>query len=103
MYTINLIREAFVDESGRPLSHVMPTRRRRKKEVRVSYAEGSYVVLETYGVGSMLGFEQLLGEEAMLSFGAPRDSAVRASSNGCNAFALKITAMMDLNRCFRKA
>ena len=37
-------------------------------------------------------------QEAMLSFGAPRDSAVRASSNGCNCFALKITAMMELNR-----
>ena len=38
-------------------------------QVRVSYADDSYVVLETYGVGSMLGFEQLLGEAPVKTCG----------------------------------
>jgi len=91
--------EAFVDGSGVTLSQPVATRRRRrKKEVRVPYIDDAYVVIETYVPGTMLGFEQLLGEEALQSFGCPPDSAVRASSSGCNAFALKIAALIDLTR-----
>eukprot|EP00913_Durusdinium_trenchii_P032115 g30073.t1 len=90
--------EAFVHSGGRAMSHQPVRRRRRKKEVRVPYVDEAYTVLETYAPGAMLGFEQLLGEEALQSFGCPSDCAVRASSSGCNTFALKISAMLDAVR-----
>lgn len=38
--------EAFLDVTGRPLSHPVARRRRRKKEVRVPYVDEAYQVME---------------------------------------------------------
>ncbi|CAE7703789.1 unnamed protein product [Symbiodinium pilosum] len=94
--------EAILNASGRPLTHPSTTRRRRgrKKEVRGVYLGDSYVVMETYPAGTMLGFEALLGEEALQSFGCPSDCAVRCSPAGtCSVFAMKVASLVDAHRC----
>ncbi|CAE7240911.1 KCNH6 [Symbiodinium sp. CCMP2456] len=92
--------EAILNATGRPLTQAPSTRRRgRKKEVRGVYLGDSYLVLETYPAGTMLGFEALLGEEALQSFGCPRDCAVRCSATGtCSVFAMKVAALVDAHR-----
>lgn len=92
--------EAILNATGRPLTQAPSARRRgRKKEVRGVYLGDSYLVLETYPAGTMLGFEALLGEEALQSFGCPRDCAVRCSATGtCSVFAMKVAALVDAHR-----
>ncbi|CAJ1350684.1 unnamed protein product [Effrenium voratum] len=91
--------EAFVDSSGHPLTKPVTRRRRKKKEVRSSFLGGTFEVLEAYGPGSMLGFEQLLGEEALQSFGCPSDCAVRASPAAApSVYALRVSSLVDAQR-----
>eukprot|EP00439_Symbiodinium_sp_Y106_P003195 s3340_g1.t1 len=106
--------EAILNATGRPLTQAPSSSRRRgrKKEVRGVYLGDSYLFLgtstrthawmnfaETYPAGTMLGFEALLGEEALQSFGCPRDCAVRCSATGtCSVFAMKVAALVDAHR-----
>nr|CAE8601712.1 unnamed protein product [Polarella glacialis] len=92
--------EAYLPLLNRPSA--APSRR---KSLRTSIRNEEQLeskdqaAIETYGPGTMLGFEKLLGEASMMSFGCPQQAGVRATPKGvCFTFALRIPLLVDAQR-----
>jgi len=98
--------EAFIHTGGlpsimkKPITTQKPqgehTPRRPSQTIK---AELQQTPLEVYGPGAVVGFEQLLGEEAMEAFGCPVETVVRAGKHDvCFIFALKMSVLTDAAR-----
>eukprot|EP00930_Biecheleria_cincta_P043155 TRINITY_DN2966_c0_g3_i1.p1 TRINITY_DN2966_c0_g3~~TRINITY_DN2966_c0_g3_i1.p1 ORF type:complete len:1469 (-),score=229.68 TRINITY_DN2966_c0_g3_i1:41-4447(-) len=97
--------EAYLHTPGSSVTVAHPSRISRTENQRdggsrVSQAPSEKEEpLEVYGPGSLVGIEQLLGEEALQAFGVPVQFCVRASLAGsCWTFSLRVVVLVDAAR-----
>eukprot|EP00441_Pelagodinium_beii_P037253 CAMPEP_0197645090 /NCGR_PEP_ID=MMETSP1338-20131121/17851_1 /TAXON_ID=43686 ORGANISM="Pelagodinium beii, Strain RCC1491" /NCGR_SAMPLE_ID=MMETSP1338 /ASSEMBLY_ACC=CAM_ASM_000754 /LENGTH=1465 /DNA_ID=CAMNT_0043218587 /DNA_START=123 /DNA_END=4516 /DNA_ORIENTATION=+ len=101
------ICEAFIHTAGLPSIMLRPQQTRQINEERTPKRNSQTIMnndisagpLEVYGCGTVVGFEQLLGEEAMQAFGCPVESVVRSGlTSVCYLFAMRISVLTDAAR-----